>query len=53
MAKLKYAPVPHNHEAFLKKAMKKKEFRKNNEDLEKEYALIREMLAARSQAGLK
>jgi len=28
MDKIKYQPVVHDHEAFLKKAMKRKEFRK-------------------------
>jgi len=35
MADLKYKPVPHDHEAFLKKALKRKEFRKAYEDLKK------------------
>ena len=52
MADLKYKPVSHDHEAFLKKASKRKEFRKAYEDLEEEYKLTREMLAARSKYGL-
>jgi DNA-binding XRE family transcriptional regulator len=52
MAELKYKPVPHDHEAFLKKALKRKDFREAYEDLEEEYTLVREMLAARSKAGL-
>lgn len=52
MADLKYKPVSHDHEAFLKKASKRKEFRKVYEDLEEEYRLTREMLAARSKFGL-
>lgn len=52
MADLKYKPVSHDHEAFLKKALKRKEFRKAYEDLEEEYRLTREMLAARSKFGL-
>jgi DNA-binding XRE family transcriptional regulator len=52
MAELKYKPVPHDHEAFLTKALKRKGFRKAYEDLGEEYALIREMLAARSMSGL-
>lgn len=43
---------PHNHEAFLKKALKRKEFRKAYEDLKEEYTLIRDMLGARSRFGL-
>ena len=52
MAKLQYQPVPHDHEAFLKNAKKREEFRKAYEELEDEYAIIREMLAARLRSGL-
>ncbi len=52
MADIKYKPVPHDHEAFLKKALKRKKFRKAYQDLKEEYALTREMLAARSRFGL-
>ena len=52
MAELKYQPVPHDHEEFIKKALKTKDFKEAYEDLEEEYALIREMLAARSRSGL-
>ena len=52
MAEMKYQPVPHDHEEFLEKALNRKEFKKAYEDLEEEYALIREMLAARSRSGL-
>lgn len=52
MADIKYKPVSHDHEAFLKKASKRKGFRKAYEDLEEEYRLTREMLAARSKFGL-
>ena len=52
MADLKYKPVSHDHEAFLKKASKRKGFRKAYGDLEEEYRLTREMLAARSKFGL-
>ncbi|MEK6776324.1 MAG: helix-turn-helix transcriptional regulator [bacterium] len=52
MADVKYKPVPHDHEAFLKKASKRKEFGKAYDDLEEEYRLTREMLAARSKFGL-
>jgi len=52
MAELKYEPVPHDHEAFLKKALKQKEFREVYQQLEEEYALAKEMLAARSRSGL-
>lgn len=52
MAELKYQPVFHNYEAFLNKAMKRKGFRKEYVALEEAYALVRQMLAARSQSGL-
>jgi DNA-binding XRE family transcriptional regulator len=52
MADIKYKPVSHNHEAFLKKASKREGFRKAYGDLEEEYRLTREMLAARSKFGL-
>jgi len=52
MAELKYQPVSHDHETFLKNAQKREGFRKAYEDLEEEYILIREMLAARSKSGL-
>jgi DNA-binding XRE family transcriptional regulator len=52
MDKLKYQPVSHDHKTFLKKALKRKEFRKSYEDLEEEYRLARKMLAARSRMGL-
>ena len=52
MADIKYKPVSHDQEAFLKKVSKRKEFRKAFEDLEGEYRLTREMLAARSKHGL-
>jgi DNA-binding XRE family transcriptional regulator len=52
MTDLKYEPVSHDHTSFLKKALKRKEFRKAYEELEDEYALIREMLSARARFGL-
>jgi transcriptional regulator with XRE-family HTH domain len=52
MADLEYRPVGHDHDAFLKKALKRKGFSEAYADLEDEYALIRELLAARSRAGL-
>ena len=52
MGDLKHRPVPHNHKAFLKKVLKRKGVRKAYEDLEEEYRLAREMLAARSIFGL-
>ena len=52
MSDLKYQPVAHDHEAFLNKAMKRKGFRKEYTELEEEYTLVRQMLAARSKSGL-
>jgi DNA-binding XRE family transcriptional regulator len=52
MADIKYKPVSHDHEAFLKRALRSKGFKKAYEDLEEEYTLIREMLSARSRFGL-
>ena len=52
MADLPYRPVPHNHERFLEKALNRKGFKEAYEDLGDEYALVRELLAARTKAGL-
>ena len=52
MPDLPYRPVPHDHEAFLDNARKRKGFTEAYEDLDGEYRLIRELLAARSRAGL-
>jgi DNA-binding XRE family transcriptional regulator len=52
MSDLDYKPITHDHKAFLKKALKRQEFREAYEGLAEEYALAREMLAARSQSGL-
>jgi DNA-binding XRE family transcriptional regulator len=52
MAELKYRPVSHDHEAFLNRAMKRKGFKEAYEELEDEYALVRELIRARTKAGL-
>jgi DNA-binding XRE family transcriptional regulator len=52
MSELDYKPVSHDHEAFLRKALKRQGFREAYEGLAEEYALAREMLAARSRSGL-
>jgi ribosome-binding protein aMBF1 (putative translation factor) len=52
MTELKYEPVRHDHKAFLEKASKRRGFRKAYGALEVEYALAREMLSARTRAGL-
>jgi DNA-binding XRE family transcriptional regulator len=52
MAELKYEPVPHDHDAFLKRAMRRKGFKRAYDELEDEYLLVRELLSARVRAGL-
>jgi DNA-binding XRE family transcriptional regulator len=52
MADIKYDPVQHDHEAFLKKARKRGGFREAYDTLEDEYLLVREMLSARAKSGL-
>ena len=52
MDKLKYEPVAHDHKAFLEKALKRKGFGEAYDELSEEYTLIRELLAARTKAGL-
>ncbi|MEW6502148.1 MAG: hypothetical protein AB1456_11720 [Thermodesulfobacteriota bacterium] len=49
MADLKYQPVPHDQQAFLEKAMKSKGFEEAYEERGEEYALVRELLAARAR----
>lgn len=48
MADLKYQPVTHDHTEFLDQAGKREGFRKAYQELEEEYALAKEMLAARA-----
>ena len=52
MPEIKYEPVRYRHNAFVKKATKRKGFSEAYDALEGEYALAREMLAARSRSGL-
>ena len=52
MSDLKYEPVAHNHEELLKRARKKKGFSEEYDRLEEEYALARQLIAARAAAGL-
>jgi len=52
VTELKYKPVPHDHETFLRDARKRKGFSKAYEELEERHALIRAMLSARSNSGL-
>lgn len=52
MANLGYRPIAHDHGAFLDKALKRKGFAQAYGALEDEYVLVRELLAARTRAGL-
>ena len=52
MADMKFKPITHDHNAFIEKAKQREGFKKAYDDLEEEYALIKEMLAARSRVGL-
>lgn len=52
MANLKHQPVSHNHEAFLRKAKKRRGFQAAYDALAVEYAIASQMVAARSRAGL-
>lgn len=52
MANVKYKPERHDHKAFLKRASKRRGFRKTYDALNDEYSLAREMLAARTRSGL-
>jgi DNA-binding XRE family transcriptional regulator len=52
MRKLKYQPVPHDHEAFLARARSRKGFAKAYDSLELEYQIAGQMLKARARAGL-
>jgi DNA-binding XRE family transcriptional regulator len=52
MPDLGYKPVPHDHEAMLARARKRKGFEEAYAGLEEEYSLARELLAARTDAGL-
>jgi len=52
MADLQYRPVQHDHEAFLEDAGKREGFTEVYGKLAKEYALIQELLRARSRANL-
>ena len=52
MANSQYKPVAHNHAAFIKKAKQRESFQKAYDELEEEYALVKEMLSARARVGL-
>lgn len=52
MADLKYAPVKHDHQAFIAKARARKGFTEAYDGLELEYRLANQLLKARARAGL-
>ena len=52
MADIKYAPVRHDHQAFLAKARARKGFTEAYDALELEYRVAGQLLKARARAGL-
>ncbi|MDC8772066.1 helix-turn-helix transcriptional regulator [Roseateles albus] len=52
MADLTYKPVRHDHASFVAKAKQREGFTQAYDELELEYALASQMLAARANAGL-
>ena len=52
MADIKYAPVEHDHQAFLAKARLRKGFTEAYDSLELEYRVADQLLKARARAGL-
>lgn len=52
VTELKYKPVPHDHRAFLAKAMARKGFTVAYGALEMQYQVASQMLRARARAGL-
>jgi ribosome-binding protein aMBF1 (putative translation factor) len=52
MHELKHSPLKHDHAAFLAKASKRKGFTEAYESLELEYEVVKQLLRARTQAGL-
>jgi hypothetical protein len=52
MANSQYKPVAHNHVTFIEKAKQRESFQKAYDELEEEYALVKEMLSARARVGL-
>lgn len=52
MPEAPYRPVPHDHRAFLEKARRRQGFKEAYDELEREYSLVRELISARSRAGL-
>lgn len=52
MPDIKYQPIAHDHDEFLKKAREREGFEQAYDELALEYSLAKELLAARSIAGL-
>lgn len=52
MAELKPSVVQHDHKAFLEKAANRRGFTEAYDSLEPEYQVIRQLLKARTRAGL-
>ena len=52
MTDLEYRPLAHDHDELLAKALKRKGFDAAYAESADEYRLVRELLAARSRAGL-
>ncbi len=52
MPESKYAPVRHDHAAFLKKASLKPGFKEAYDALALEYSVVDQLLKARTRAGL-
>ena len=52
MADIEYHPIAHDHDEFLKTARQRQGFNKAYEELAEEYSLVRELITARSKAGM-
>lgn len=52
MADIEYHPIAHDHDEFLKKARQRQGFTKAYEALAEEYSLVKELITARSRAGM-
>ncbi len=52
MADREYSPVPHEHDEFLARALRRKGFDEAYANLEGDYLLVRELVGARLRAGL-
>jgi DNA-binding XRE family transcriptional regulator len=52
VAETDYKPINHDHDAFLERARKRSGFEEAYEELEEDYELTDELIAARAHAGL-